>query len=60
MTKRLVRHKNANLEAKGLVRKYDGDANRIVEEKIDEEISQGDLDSALHLDQIRREIKSVK
>jgi hypothetical protein len=60
MTQRSVRHKNANLEAKGLARKYDGDANRIVEEKIDEEISQGDLDSALHLDQIRREIKNVK
>jgi len=48
------------LEAQGLVREYDGDAARIVEDKISAEISQGDFDAALHLDQVRREIKQVE
>jgi len=60
MTGRLVRHKKANLEAQGLVREYDGDAARIVEYKISADISQGDFDAALHLDQVRREIKQVE
>jgi len=60
MNNRLVRHKKANLEAQSLVRKHDGDATRIVEDKLGREILQGDLDSALHLDQIRREIKHIE
>jgi hypothetical protein len=60
MTKHLVRHKKANLEAKTLVRKHDGDANRIIEEKVGKEILQGDLNSALHFDQVRREIKNLE
>jgi len=58
--KRQVRHPVANAEARSLVERHDGMANRVVESKLEHSLVTGDIDGALHLDQVRREIERVE
>lgn len=56
----LVRHTAANAEARVLVAKHDGQAGRMVENSLEQSLSAGDVDAALRLDQVRREVEHVE
>lgn len=54
-----MRHPDARREALTLVEAHDGSAKRMVEGKLDQRLAHGDIDDALRLDQVRREIERV-
>ncbi|RYF11998.1 MAG: hypothetical protein EOO77_18275 [Oxalobacteraceae bacterium] len=56
MAYRLVYHPTAYAEAQSLIIKYDGGAADVVKRGIDEHLARGDVDAALHLDQVRRAV----
>lgn len=49
----------ARWEALGLVEAYDGSAHEVVEERLAARLADDDVDDALRLDQVRREIEQV-
>ena len=53
------RHPKARAEARHLVDRYDGSAERMVEQSIEAKIEHGEVDEALELDQVRREIEQI-
>lgn len=53
------RHPKARAEARHLVDRYDGSAEKLVEGSIDAKIETGEVDEALELDQVRREIERI-
>lgn len=50
----------ARAEATALVRAHDGQAGRIAEQKINAAILKNDLELALHLDRVRREVEAIE
>ena len=55
----MPRHPEAFREARALVDAYDGSAEGIVEEKLEQRLEAGDVDAALKLDQVRRGIERI-
>ena len=55
----LHRHPQARAQARHLVDRYDGSAEKLIEASIDEKIEGGQVDEALELDQVRREIEQI-
>ena len=53
------RHPQASLEARALVAELDGSADKAVEAELTAKLSDGDIDEALELDQVRREIEKI-
>lgn len=52
-------NKAARWEALALVETYDGPAHEVVEERLAECLADDDIDDALRLDQVRRELQQV-
>ena len=55
----LHRHPQARAEARHLVNEHDGSAEGMVEEALDERLDKHDIEEALHLDRVRREIERI-
>lgn len=54
-----MKHPDARREAVALVEAHDGSAKKLVEGKLDQRLASGNIDDALRLDQVRREIERV-
>ena len=57
--KQTHRHPEAAREARALVSDHDGHAKALVEHKLAARLDHGEIDEALRLDQVRREIQHV-
>ena len=57
--KQTSRHPDASREARALVSDHDGHAKILIERKLAARLDQGEIDEALRLDQVRREIQRV-
>ena len=55
----LHRHPQARAEARKLVDDFDGSAERMVEDALEESLEEHDVEEALKLDQVRREIERI-
>ena len=51
------KHPEARREANRMIDRHDGEAGALVKATLDRKLSDGDLEAALHLDQVRREIE---